>query len=496
MAHASSHPIGDDVRRLLRIESTESLITSLIERTMLDAGRFEAHEFGRQEHSAASAGAALIGYATLPTVAVPTLAKMYRAAAALVSDTGSVRGHGDGPSIDNSWRLSQLLLGLLVRPSLAIGMDTKLAAMASSLVNMQDSDSGGWGFRPRSAPSVVFTFYPVAALTRGLALGIYNRAKMTVSLNSATRYLYSRLTSRECRLEEQLLAARAIHLAGNARFSALPTKSWSYIDELERISHESRHGLGLADYPIVIYQQPTWHVIVWRPLLYLACRGQQSPLNPLLAVLANELISTFDTSINAWRGPVNATAPAGVSWASALGLRGVYLLAHDLRNWQVDIAEWQERSSALHADSYEFDVVISFSGVDRSIAERISRVIKLAGYRIFYDRDHQHALLGEDLAQYLQEMYFSKSRYAVAVISRSFMTSKWAGNWEWRAVLARMQSQQESYVLPYLVDDSMPPGMNPTIGYIQAADSTPEEFAQLVVRKLRRSAGINGNHQR
>jgi hypothetical protein len=138
-----------------------------------------------------------------------------------------------------------------------------------------------------------------------------------------------------------------------------------------------------------------------------------------------------------------------------------------------------------NGDAFEFDVVISFAGADRAVASEINTVLTTAGYRVFYDLEQQHRLLGEDLAEYLHDLYLRRSRYAIVVVSVNFLRSKWAGNWEWRAMLARMQSQREPYVLPYLIDEVRLPGLNPTIGFVSLERFRPREFAQLVVRKLR-----------
>lgn len=143
-------------------------------------------------------------------------------------------------------------------------------------------------------------------------------------------------------------------------------------------------------------------------------------------------------------------------------------------------------------ESFEFDVVISFAGPDREVAREISDIVTAAGYRVFYDYDRQHDLLGQDLAEYLQDVYFRRGRYAVVVVSRAFLASTWASNWEWRAVMARMRSQRGPYVLPYFLDDTVVPGLNDTLGYATGAQHTPREFAQLVIRKLRTpSSGVD-----
>lgn len=142
-------------------------------------------------------------------------------------------------------------------------------------------------------------------------------------------------------------------------------------------------------------------------------------------------------------------------------------------------------AGAARPDSFDYDVAISFAGRDRQVAREIVDVVAAAGYRVFYDYDDQHTLLGEDLAQYLQDVYFRRSRFAVVVLSKAYTESSWAGNWEWRAVLARMQAAAQPYLLPYALDDTVIPGLNPTVGHVTRDRCTPAEFGALVLRKLR-----------
>jgi len=201
-------------------------------------------------------------------------------------------------------------------------------------------------------------------------------------------------------------------------------------------------------------------------------------------------VSSFDRDIEAWRGPAAAHSSShplsqGVSWASALALRATYALARDLLRFGFTAQEWLDRSHGLASTPFDFDVAISYAGSNRDIAAEISEVLKLAGYRVFYDRDYQHTLLGEDLTQYLQDTYFRRSRFAIVIISSAFKESKWASNWEWKAVLARMHDQRGAYLLPYVLEDTDLPGLTKTIGYVSHTEYTPAEFAGLVIRKLR-----------
>jgi hypothetical protein len=147
--------------------------------------------------------------------------------------------------------------------------------------------------------------------------------------------------------------------------------------------------------------------------------------------------------------------------------------------------ELQAQSQLAAFAEYDFDVVVSFGGPDRAIAKEVTDELQRRGLRVFYDNAYRHELLGEDLTEYLQSMYFKRARYAVPIISRDFMNSKWARNWEWRSILARMQQQNTAYLLPYVIEDVELPGLNPNIGYLRYSEVTPAEFATIVARKLR-----------
>jgi hypothetical protein len=473
----------DTAELLLGVDRLTGVAERLITRAMLPDGRFEAHEFGRDQHSSASAGGLLIGLAGAP-VDDGLIEPVAHAVLDLIAPDGSIRGHdADEDAGNNTWAESQILLGLLMRPWLARpGMD-KVMALVHRLLATQHS-GGGWSLRTAEHPAPIFAFYAALALLRVL------RAERAPAVRHALlrtgHYLGEQLSSRTLGLEERVLA---LFLHEHIR-SALPGAGLPDLTDARRTTIDqcwsAEDGLLLRDHTTVISTQPVWHSITWRPLLYLCVRKWLPPLHCVAATLGAELVSTFHRSSGTWPGPVGAVSrETGSSWASGLALRGVATLAADLDRAGTSAAEFADRAAELRTSGFVYDVAISFAGADRAIAETIARHVQASGLRVFYDRDHQHSLLGEDLAALLQNTYFRDSRYAIVLVSRAFLASKWAGNWEWRAVLARMQSQHTGYVLPYIVEDITVPGLNPTYGHVSAADFSPSEFAALVVRKLR-----------
>jgi hypothetical protein len=465
------------------------IVESLLARSMLPDGRFEAHEFGRNQHSSASAGGVLIGLAGIPAVPDRALHRLVRAVEELVGHDGTIRGHDDSsPNAPlASWGLAQILLGLLTRPSAAPVDTAKIAALVDQVIRLQDRTTGAWPLRQCDEPRALFAFYPALSLARAWTLGVGYGESIFSALLRVRRYLVETIEEDRDSPEEQLLALRAVEVVN--RTSGAQADRPIDLAELRTAVMDRTWPEGEAmrvqNRSVVVYPQPTWHAVIWRPLLYLAVRST-SPLAPMPARLGYELISTFDPGVKGWHGPTTRVG-AGASWASALALRATYRLSQDLARVGIEINEWLQRCRDLESQTHDFDVAISFSGVDRKIAIEISERIKSSGYRVFYDRDYQHVLLGEDLAQYLQDTYFRRSRFVVAVISKAFVASKWAGSWEWKAVLARMQAQKGAYLLPYIVENVELFGLNPTLGYVDGSQFSPSQFADLVIRKLRTS---------
>ncbi|MEN3361560.1 MAG: hypothetical protein V7637_5542 [Mycobacteriales bacterium] len=482
---APADHVLDHVRQLLGVRSLHELAGSLLTRVQLPGGRFEAHQLGLGQHSSAAAGAVLIGLAGIPALPDVTLAPAVASVGALVDDGGAVRGHDANDLAGlTSWSFAQVLLGLITRPALAARLEPRLAALARRLLTMQDADSGGWSLRAGEEPSLLLTFYPALALLRVTRLGLLPAGEVAAPLARVAGYLADRVRADEGSLEEQLLAVRALGLFAMGAGPA-PSDLAELTATVQGRAWPIGQGLRLQDRSVVAYRQPTWNAILWRPLLYLAVRGG-SPANPLLAQLGHELVTSYDRRIGAWRGPaLRAPADAGVSWASALALRATYWLAHDLVRFGLPVDQWLDRCQEVRSDLFDFDVAISFAAADRQVAQEISAALKRAGYRVFYDRDYQHALLGEDLAAFLHETYFRRSRYAVVLVSPAFVESNWAGNWEWRAMLARMQLQKGAYLLPYILEDVPVPGLGPTLGYASHKEYSTGQFADLVIRKLR-----------
>lgn len=72
-----------------------------------------------------------------------------------------------------------------------------------------------------------------------------------------------------------------------------------------------------------------------------------------------------------------------------------------------------------------YDFALSFAGEDRSLAEAISNELTVREIAVFYDKNEQHRILGNDVEEYLAPIYRGESRYVVPLLSSSYPKKIW-----------------------------------------------------------------------
>ncbi|AEG59049.1 toll/interleukin-1 receptor domain-containing protein [Desulforamulus ruminis] len=130
-----------------------------------------------------------------------------------------------------------------------------------------------------------------------------------------------------------------------------------------------------------------------------------------------------------------------------------------------------------------YDLAISFAGEDREVAKSIAHLVTKQGLRTFYDEYEKGDLWGKDLFTHLTEVYSKKARFCLMIVSEFYARKKWT-TVERKAAQAKAFQEDIEYILPLRLDDTEIPGLLPTIGYIDLRQSSIEEVAVLLKRKL------------
>ncbi len=136
----------------------------------------------------------------------------------------------------------------------------------------------------------------------------------------------------------------------------------------------------------------------------------------------------------------------------------------------------------------KFDIALSFAGEDREYVDQVATILHSKGISVFYDLFEEVNLWGKNLYDYLSDIYQNQALYTIMFISNSYKTKLWT-NHERQAMQARAFQEHQEYILPARFDDTEITGILPTIGYIDLRTKTPQQFAEIIEKKLIYSGG-------
>jgi hypothetical protein len=130
-----------------------------------------------------------------------------------------------------------------------------------------------------------------------------------------------------------------------------------------------------------------------------------------------------------------------------------------------------------------FDYAISFSSSERDLARKLSEELTSKGYKIFFDEDFEHELLGKDGADYLNNIFFRQSKYCITILSKTYEKSAWT-QLERRAIQAREFETEPGYLIPILIDGFRPDWLLPTRIYFDLNKRGWDRLVELLCKKV------------
>ncbi|MEK6705432.1 MAG: toll/interleukin-1 receptor domain-containing protein [Bdellovibrionota bacterium] len=135
---------------------------------------------------------------------------------------------------------------------------------------------------------------------------------------------------------------------------------------------------------------------------------------------------------------------------------------------------------------YKYKFALSFSGMNRPVAQRLATLLGSAGLSVFYDDHNPQDLVGKDLGEYFQKVFGRESEYCVILVSQAYVQGPWTTH-ERRVAQQRARKERDKeYILPVMIEDGVElPGMSGDVGYLSLSGRPIEEIAQILVRKAR-----------
>lgn len=139
---------------------------------------------------------------------------------------------------------------------------------------------------------------------------------------------------------------------------------------------------------------------------------------------------------------------------------------------------------------FEFDVALSYASEDRECANQIAELLKKQKISVFYDDYERSSLWGQDLYQYLTDVYQNKAKYCLIFVSKHYARKRWT-NLECKAAQARAFEENNPYILPIKLDDTEIPGILPTVGFLSWQKDGAHLIVAALLDKLNNSRKIN-----
>lgn len=146
--------------------------------------------------------------------------------------------------------------------------------------------------------------------------------------------------------------------------------------------------------------------------------------------------------------------------------------------------------SDTSAEDYEFDVAVSLAGEDRAFVEKVVSGLRMGDVRVFYDRDQQPAMWGENLVDFLGDVYGKRARYAILFISEHYAKKIWPNHERQNAQARALRQMDLTYLLPVRLDDTELPGLPPTIGYLDGLQVGADGVVQAFLAKRAGQANV------
>ena len=137
-----------------------------------------------------------------------------------------------------------------------------------------------------------------------------------------------------------------------------------------------------------------------------------------------------------------------------------------------------------------YHVALSFAGEDRDFVEKVAAQLSSVGVEVFYDEYEEADLWGKNLYDHLKEVYEKRAVFTVMFISEHYRDKLWTNHEREAAQRRALAEVGKEYILPAYFDTTITlPGLAKATGSISLAKKTPEQVANLIVKKLV-SAGV------
>ena len=140
---------------------------------------------------------------------------------------------------------------------------------------------------------------------------------------------------------------------------------------------------------------------------------------------------------------------------------------------------------------FEYDVALSFAAEDRATADELANQLAARNIKVLRAEYQAADLGGSDFLTYIAEIYRTKARFCLLLISKHYPLKAWTIA-ERTSAREHTLRDPEEYILPIRLDDTDVRGVAEVRGYRDLRQSSMESIVDLVQGKLQESKSRSG----
>jgi hypothetical protein len=152
---------------------------------------------------------------------------------------------------------------------------------------------------------------------------------------------------------------------------------------------------------------------------------------------------------------------------------------------------WSKFARQIGYQSFEvkskYDFALSFAGENRNLAEKINEALLENDIAVFYDKNEQSRILGENVEDYLAPIYSSEAKFVIPLLSKFFPKKIWT---KFESDNFKQRFGNNS-IIPIWYSDC-PPGMfdeskkygGITFNTEDSLDSQKEDICKVLIQKI------------
>jgi hypothetical protein len=142
-------------------------------------------------------------------------------------------------------------------------------------------------------------------------------------------------------------------------------------------------------------------------------------------------------------------------------------------------------------DAFEYDVALSFANADRKVAEEFGGLLREKDIKILFDEYPSAQPGGSDIVTHLAELYRTKARYCVMLVSQHYPLKKWT---EAERTFAQQHALRDAneYLIPVRLDHTEVPGIRETTAYRDLRQHSLQSLVDWLEPKLAETRDRSG----